>query len=320
VTQPLNYTTKAIEALLSFPCPGAPGMQTGMRYLTDKLRAAQIFVLGSSGELLDRGKPRPEVPGVVFKPPFPVVALEYEASRHEWGNDVWNGTRCSRRIALAWDWQDDVPPALRDWHAPNLPPGVVVASIAFFDDSGCWMPISAAAHLPYEGGWEVRDQADPFRHALLEAGRLSLAQSRTRGYQMNFVGLLPEALAKGALHAGHNMMLQSVQADLMDEANAYTDFCYALACKNVTTQRHEAPAALNRQRIKHGRLPLKDFHVLELAGGGQMPGAGAPGGERSAARSHLRRGHIRRLDEQRVTWVNSTVVRGRGFVDKVYAL
>ena len=173
-------------------------------------------------------------------------------------------------------------------------------------------------HLPYDGEW-IEKPKTAFQSAMVKAGRMSpkVAQSRSLGAAP--IGLLPEGIVESFRTYGSiDIVSDALMADLMDEASAYLDLCYALACKNVSTRRHDAPKNLNRGRIKAGKIPLKDFHVLERAGG---EGAGMPGaGGGSNARSHLRRGHIRRLDAQRITWVNSTIVRGRGFVDKVYSI
>lgn len=318
MTQALNYTVKAIEGLLSHECPGAPGTRAGFRYLADKLRQAQVFVLSDHGQLLDRSKPRPEVPGLLLRPPFPVIALEYTAQGLDWQEGFYTEAKCSKRIALAWEWTDDLPPELRGWCPPSLGPGVVIASIPFYDAQGLWVPVPAAMHIAFDDAWQAPPAASPFREAMLESGRLTRSQLQARTLSGSTIALSPETMVHLGMTLGPSFTVDTLAADTMDEVNAYADLCYALACKNVSRREHPAPASLNKQRIKAGKLPLKGFHVLEVQGGGEMPGAGAAG-DRSAPRSHLRRGHIRRLPGDRVTWVNSTVVKGRGFVDKVYA-
>lgn len=316
MTQPLNYTPKAIADLLSYPCSGAPMTRAGNLYLVEKLRAAEVFVLSDAGELMDRSRPRPQVPNLLLKPPFPVVALEFAAADREWGQGFYDGAKCSRRISLAWEWQDDMPPALASWLPPGLQPGVMIASIAFYDAQQCWMPISAAMHLAYDEVWGTPEMT-PRRQSLLETGRLDAKLANAPMPMATPIALHPEVFALGACQLGRAGMLDVVASDVMDEVAAYLDLATVLACKNVATKAHPAPKNLNRNRIKAGKLPLKGFHVLELIGGAEMPGHG--GGAHGSPRSHLRRGHIRRLPGDRVTWVNSTIVRGRGFVEKVYA-
>jgi len=318
MTQALNFTPKAIETLSSLPFASAALSAAGVRYITSKLRQAQIFVLGDHGQLLDRSKPRPQVPCSLFRPPFPVVALEYTAVGKVWEEGQYSASACPRRIALAWDWQDDLPAELADWCPGTLDPGVVVASIAFYEDIGLWMPISAAIHLPYEAEWR-HGPATPHVEAMVASGRLKPSMAALPGLSFSIVPIMPEVLAGLGVTYGSVEAVQDVLgADIMDELNAYLDLCLALGCKNVSARAYPAPAALNKQRLKAGKLPLLGFHVLELTGAGALP-AGGGVGDRSGPRSHLRRGHIRRLAADRITWVNSSIVRGRGFVDKVYS-
>jgi hypothetical protein len=318
MTQPLNYTPKAIEVLLNIDCRGAPASAAGLRYLANKLRQAQVFVLSDHGQLLDRSKPTPQVSGEIFRPPFPVVALEYLARPAQWGGNMYNAAPCSRRISLAWDWHDDLPSELSGCAPKDLGEGVVIASIAFFDQSQMWVPITGAIHVAYDAPWHTEIKSSHFKQTMLESGQLTKECAKAPGMSGSPIILLPELLVMATAGMTPASRLDVITADTMDEVNAYTDLCYALACKNVSTKSHSAPKNLNRQRIKAGKLPLMGFHVLELNGGGEMPGAGGAH-DRAGPRSHLRRGHIRRLGADRVTWVNSTVVRGRGFVDKVYA-
>lgn len=317
--KPLNYTTKAIADLMNYPCNGAPGTRAGLRYIAEKLRKAEVFLLSDHGELLDRSKPRPEVPGLMFKPPFPVVALEYSAATKEWGSSPYTESRASRRIALAWEWEDDLPASFAGIVPKFDTPGVVVASVTYFDDHGLWMPIAAAAFMPYSGQYRTDKDESPFRDAMVAEGRISRTQAAQAAFETRAVPLMPEAIIGMIKQYGVDGMHDLLRADLMDEANAYTDLCIAMACKNVSPKRHPASRALNRCRLTSGKPALKDFHVLELAGGGELPGHDA--GDRNGPRSHLRRGHIRRLSADRVTWVNATMVSGRGgFVDKQYSI
>lgn len=323
--QPLHFTTRAIEGLTGFAETGAPLAREGFRYLAGKLRQAQVFQLADHGELLDRSKPRPEMPGLVFQPPFPVVALEYQ-SPAETARRTPNYTEApsSRRIAVAWKWTDDLPAALRRWSPPILGEGTVVASVSYFDEHKMWMPVAAAAFLPIDGSWFERTPADgSFVSAMIESGQIAPAVAKARTYEMSLIPLLPEALAEFASHLGSEGMLDHIAADLMDEVNAYTDLCYALACRNVGIEKHDAPARLNKARIKAGKLPFADFHTLSLTT--QQDGTALGAGGHAGPRPHLRRGHIRHLRHlgpDRITWVNAAMVRGRGqgFVHKNYSV
>lgn len=81
----------------------------------------------------------------------------------------------------------------------------------------------------------------------------------------------------------------------------------ALACSNVRIELSPAKAVHKAMR-KKGALPFDDYHILtiDVPGRGQGDGLGQ-GGHRSP-REHLRRGHIRRLEDGRKLWINATVV------------
>jgi len=275
--QPLNYVPKAAEQFAAFAETALPHSRVGFRYLAAKLSAAEVFVLPDHGELLERSKARPAVPGLVFRPPFPVVALEYQSPPHSArGSSPFPIAPSSRRIALAWEWCNDLPRALAGSHL-QFGDGVVVAPIAYFDDQQTWMPISAAMHLSYEDF----------------AGRTEGAAGgeRVSTFRGSLVPILPEVLAGLADALGQMRFMDVMAADAQDEVNAYTDLCYALGCGNVETERHHAPSKLNAARVKAGRLPLRDFHVLKLKRG-RLRGQRDPCWQRSvgapapAPRSH----------------------------------
>lgn len=316
MTQPLNYTVKAIEQLSNVPCAGAPASAAGFAYLLGKLRQAEVFVLPDHGELLDRGKQRPDVPGVAFTPAFPVMALEYTAEAPRRADPYYTAARSSKRIALAWRWTEDRPAILRRLGPPTLSDGVVIASVYWSDEDRAWLPVAAAMHLSYEDATAAPTIENDFVRAMKPAGSI---RQDARGVTGTLLPILPEVLGATAAALGPKQMASDLSGDLYDEINAYVDLCCALACANVQTERVEQPPALQRSRLRSGKLPLRDFHVLRLSGDRTMPGERGDSGERAAARSHLRRGHIRRLAGERVTWVNATIVRGRGFIEKVYA-
>jgi hypothetical protein len=320
VAEALNYCPKAIADLLSYPCPGAPGTAAGNRYIAGKLREAQVFQLPDCGQLLDRTKPRPEVPGAILKPAFPVVALEYTATDSAWNEGPYNEVPCPKRIALAWEWSNDLPSALRSWQPQGLERGVMISSVFLHGIAKQWLASPVVMHIAYDDEWQQHTAGTPFREAMIASGRVTPKVAAGKSVKGTPVAVSPETIVRAVQQAGSmERALDFVSADVMDELNAYIDLCMALACKNVSTVRHPAPERLNRQRIKAGKAPLKDFHVLQIAGGGTLPGSTSDGA-REGPRSHLRRGHIRRLGGDRVTWVNSTIVGGKGFVDKVYQL
>lgn len=98
----------------------------------------------------------------------------------------------------------------------------------------------------------------------------------------------------------------------------------ALRCVNVQSIDNPPPKALNWKRIRKGKVPLFTYKTLHIAqhrssGGGN---SGEDDSGRTPPRLHFRRGHVRRLDASRLTWVQPCMVgdKARGVVEKAYAL
>jgi hypothetical protein len=96
-------------------------------------------------------------------------------------------------------------------------------------------------------------------------------------------------------------------------------FLNALACSNVRTQAIMPKKA--GKKIKSA-LPFDTYHFLTIdVGKSSAVGTGLAGRNHRSPREHLRRGHIRRLEDGRRIWVNATVVAacmGSGKVSRDY--
>lgn len=105
----------------------------------------------------------------------------------------------------------------------------------------------------------------------------------------------------------------------LKDAITVFSFLNALACSNVRIERSEPRKA--GKKIK-AALPFDTYHVLTIdAGKSPGTGSGLIGVSHRSPREHLRRGHIRRLEDGRRIWVNATVVaagRGAAKVGKDY--
>jgi hypothetical protein len=81
----------------------------------------------------------------------------------------------------------------------------------------------------------------------------------------------------------------------------------ALACSNVSVEKTEARPA--RKKAKRHAIGFDTYHCLMIkpAHAGKN-GVGQASRDSRSVREHLRRGHIRRLDDGRRIWVNAAVV------------
>ena len=93
-------------------------------------------------------------------------------------------------------------------------------------------------------------------------------------------------------------------------------------CSNVTCVENLPPHALNKKRVKNGKVPMFSYKTLHISAGSQRSGnhSDAVLSGRTGPRLHLRRGHIRRLPSGITTWVQPCMVgeESRGVVIKDY--
>lgn len=111
------------------------------------------------------------------------------------------------------------------------------------------------------------------------------------------------------------------QFELMDLVQSQvTAICIALDSEVATHEVVRAPAALNAKRTRSGKVPLSDYHVVDLARRHRL--ANPSGGESGAKhRLHFVRGHWRHYEEHK-TWIKWHL-RGDpslGFIQKHYTL
>lgn len=96
--------------------------------------------------------------------------------------------------------------------------------------------------------------------------------------------------------------------------------CIALDAEVATEEVVRAPSALNAKRVKAGKIPLRDYHIVDLSRRHRVanPLAGESGVRH---RMHFVRGHWRHYEEHK-TWIKWHL-RGNpdlGFIQKHYSL
>lgn len=128
-------------------------------------------------------------------------------------------------------------------------------------------------------------------------------------------GVLPEKVLEAYPDAATRQaeLLRANQAEM----RAVFQLCAALSCTNVTTD----VIRPNREaRAARPASTLFDYHVLMIRPGAEHATSEDKGGTHASPRTHLRRGHIRRLAWGPRVWVNSCVVNPSaiGTVNKDY--
>lgn len=99
----------------------------------------------------------------------------------------------------------------------------------------------------------------------------------------------------------------------------------ALSCTNVRSVDNVPSQALNKKRMRQGKQPLftyKTLHIISGERGGQHDAIVTDAEARKGPRLHFRRGHVRRIGDGKITWVQQCMVgsKRRGVVEKAYAL
>lgn len=95
---------------------------------------------------------------------------------------------------------------------------------------------------------------------------------------------------------------------LFRESLSVLQFCAAMACNNVETERVPAPKSINQRRTAKGHLPLFEYHVLTVDVQHRNEKGEPQGGTHASPRQHLRRGHIRHYKSGLTVWIQPMTV------------
>lgn len=315
--QTLNLSTRCIEHLVS-TCDNIQHslLQELFSALITELRAAPKFLLPDGGRVLDDGDSVARLYDQL-RLPFPCVALEYEARGAI--NDAIE-TRSSRRIALAWDLRHGVPNFVQLVTGFDARPqqALVVQSLAFIDDMDLWTPVMGLVRLDLDDDVLLATIAE---HALADPAHMALVQHRltpqksndlVQSYSTQAIAYPVPPVFRSAT-PNTAQMLSNISADTDDELLAVIAFAALTSCANVEFDVLPAAKKLNTKRAAKNKEPFYDVRVLMLAGQGYRATAISSGklGELidsgSPKRTHLRRGHVRKLPGKNV-WINAAVI------------
>lgn len=332
--QPLHYSTHA-AALFKNAAPFLaerwPDYDRFEYLLTEWLERAIVFQLPDNGQLFDRRDYRPEVMDLV-RLPYPMMAIEFQADEALYVEES-GLARADKRIALAFN-----PAALslreREYlcvlteSAVWLNPGPnVLGLLAIYAPRN---PEHALVTWGFAPGFLLWDpeQDRPKARAEIDWGAEEPVPEWAKPRQLSEhslpVAIYPFRTRQAKLGLSSTTIKSSTLSDSTDELGATWDLLAALNCKNVGVTRLEAPAALNKKRLKAGKLPFRDTMFLDimLDSPARQATRGSQGSHASP-RAHLRRGHIRNLPpteqrEARALWINATHVGGVPTQQKPY--
>ncbi len=311
--QTLNYSTHAIEDLRAAAARMAPAFrQTKVQTLriAELIDQAVKFILPDNGDLVELTK-IDEVSLGMFRLPFPLTVLE--APFPPGGALVEEGlmkeVASTKRITLAWDETF----AAKSGFAPDFKEeGVYVLSVYYSDDSRQWLAAPLGLFIPLDNnvrtlGTNLGTGPD----ALMTQHLLSTEASTTKSSLLdaNYFLVLPQIAELLSEEMGHDAALARMQLDVRDEMLTAYGFCLTVNCVNIGVATIAAPEKLNAKRVRNGKPPLYEYKVLDLPEPKAHQATGYRlDGSRNAPRTHLRRGHPRKLPDGRLTFVRAAVI------------
>ena len=295
----LRNTQEALRA-------GGPTTKQDVAYygrLIEMLQAAIKFQLPEGGRYLDNKPPYSESELEMLSIPFELIALEYACDytrrKDNWTIQQGQGMS-SRRILLV----------------RRLPVGYELFSVYYVDDQQRWSAAGVKAVIP------------PLT---------KIIHNEANGEQKlkcEFHQMAPTIIRMVGKHANldEERMAYRMGQEIMEDANVVLQFMLAVSCSNVEIDSIPAPKALNKKRLRTGKLPFYEYKVLKIRQGYAVRSDehGRPLGDRAGPRQHLRRGHIRHYDPAKTPrfrkrtslWIEAMIVGDptKGSIDKEYSV
>lgn len=332
--QALNYCAHAIEDLREQESEWRVAMPESARVLgrlIDMLRDSVKFILPNCCNLLDPYDLRQAHLDLLHLP-FPCVAFEAPWNKEgevEQLSEFLPQAAATKRIALCWEARPEYEVLPRLYSVLDVFPdgGVFVAPIYWGPAQGRWVVTMGGSFVPYKN--TVRDvnvegslpATRLAQTALFDAGQV---KRRAKQFNSEPFYLLPEFYQQVVAMYGGNVEKAYAQIilDSRDEVQTVVQACSVINCANVITSEIGAPLALNKKRQENGKQPFFSYKVLQLSDERRESAKSGAGGTHASPRMHLRRGHLRQL-EDKVVWVRPAMVNAgtnTGAVLKDYAV
>jgi len=331
---PVNYCSHAIEQLKetakAVRARGLTVTAARLQTVIQMLSEAPKFLLPNCAELIDVENIR-ETHLELLRLPYPVTVFEAPWRKADSGLTATvagvQESLSTRRIALCWEMTADHTPIAGLKETPLLRQhypegGVFIFPIFYSDDEKTWNPGAGGTFVPREfripEGHQPTRMTQMMRDVKSSAGRLH--RNTFEHFAEPFV-LLEEMFQLMVMESRGDVdaALARLTYDASDEVHMAIQACAVLNCANVDTADVAPSKGANAKRVASGKSPFFTYKVLQLSSAKVASGEKGSGSH-SAPRTHLRRGHIRRL-ENKVTWVRPAIVNAgsdRGAVAKDY--
>jgi len=314
----LNHCIHAIEDFEKLLRSGIfdswPVSRSTHRDVAGLLDQAVKFELPTDGIVTDRIKSLEIIEPTDLHLPFPVVALEYSIGEVELKPDM---IHAKKRISLCLDYAANSDHAVCQQALKYLPQikdvgGIIVIPCFYSEKHNTWK-ILAWSCVIFKGSVRgLRSACIPVDGKMVST-RLTICSFPN---QPEFLSCLIEKV-------GFDPIMQSSITDTWDEMMAAITMITALSCSNVQLEDHPAPARLNKNRLKKGKRLFHGHKKIIVVNPGlhMMHSNGTSAMTGRQLRSHLRRGHVRRLNTGKRIWIECCVVNaGKALIANTYRI
>lgn len=332
--EPYNFIPKAIPDIQRFSFlyekRGMPVAAQQSRLILVLLKESVSFMMPENGVLYESGYRG--LKDVTVHLPYPVISIEYPARtlpediEKEDSHPEYYSTKSSKRIVLAVE-SSRLPASFFEISyfsdvQKMVDKGVVtVFVINFVDRNKLWTIQPSAAMIPLDVPGFSKSSGEE-ESCIYRNVKQMLRGELLLPYPITPIPALHEPYQEVTNRMSIEEKFMTSIIDLGGEVSAVMSLLEALSCINVGTQTLDPPERLNKKRIKNGHEPFVSYKVLTITGSDSGKTSKNLGGSHASPKMHLRRGHIRRLDENRRIWVNACIVgkAENGIAVKDYAL
>ena len=314
---PLNYSRKAIPDMEfcadAYQHSGNKNLSSISNAIGSLLSVGEHFIMPENGRYSDNPQMGQETLDL-FNLPYPVTIAEFSMAADNIRDD-FHVFSVPKRISVAFEVNTDVSigaDIFDNYGLSNLSgwlkdPGAVIWPIDWSPDIGRWGPSYCGMFVSY--GQELMSPTDE-----------SLIPWQELGWSSKKAGCVCSPIVPDdPVIRSANLTPAQILSDTNTEVVSMFELCTVLNCKNIRTEKI-SQQRLNKKRVKKGKPPYFDYHVLRVEKQGGKHSKSVTKSDRNSPRTHMRRGHIRRLQSGAV-WVSNSIVNpGNGFIDKDYLL
>ena len=275
--------------------------------LQNDIRNAVHFAMPDGGKFFDKN-----VNGIrdqALRLPYPLITVEY---------NFLEGLNVSKSLIIAKEIKNDVDTVLLK-SCGYMSSGAIA-------DSEYIILIRNAFYIQSKKVWTLSPlvMVMPNQWDNMTGIDVSVSPPHSKPF-IGMVGgtykILPQFFQQLANEIGEEEAHSRLKDELACEAVSLLEFLEALSCKNVEQSTHQKASPKNAQRIKSHKLPIYETKVLTLKPTVSQVSRAQSLGTHASPRQHLRRGHIRRLENGNI-WVNACVVGDatKGVINKQYKM